>query len=325
MPQPQKLRILHLLRILREHTDDENVISMEGILAKLRLHGFEANRKTIYDDIDALRIYGYDIIQQKGNNMGYAIVSRDFELPELKLLIDIVQSSRFITEKKSKQLIEKIEKFTSKHFGKRLRRQMYVADRVKTANEAIYYNVDILHNAIADGVQIAFKYNRYDINKKRQPQNDGADYIASPYCLTFSEENYYLVAHYPKHERLTHFRVDRMSMIRLLEDKSVAIAEIMGERFHLGTHLKNTFGMFGGKLERVSVRCENWLIDAVIDKFGEGVAVRKDGDTHFIATFSVNASPTFYAWVFTFMGAMKIISPDEIKGEFQKAIEVFIE
>ena len=194
----QKMKLLYLLKILLENSDEENVLPMSRIIDSLAAYDIKAERKSIYDDIECLRRFGYDIICQKGRNIGYYIGERDFELAELKLLVDSDQSSKFITKKKSAQLIKKIENLTSKFYGKQLQRQVYVADRVKMSNETVYYNVDRLHNAVSDNVKIAFKYYEYNLDKKRQHRNNGNDYIVSPYSLTFSDDNYYLIAHYPK-------------------------------------------------------------------------------------------------------------------------------
>ena len=321
--QNQKLKLVYLLKILLENTDEENVMPMNKIISCLAQYGIVAERKSVYDDIECLRLIGYDIICQKGKNIGYYIGEREFELAELKLLVDSVQSSKFITKKKTTQLIQKLESLTSKFYGKQLQRQVYVSDRVKSINETIYYNVDTLHNAITDGVKIAFKYYEYNLDKQRQYRNEGNDYIVSPYSLTFSDENYYLIAHYSKNEKLTHFRVDRMDRIRFLDETCEDINTIMkdeigmdGKSFNLGAYLKKTFDMYGGETQCVEIRCENRLINSVIDKFGEDVRIKKDGEHYFTATFNVAVSPTFYAWIFTFGDKIELISPDDIVSEF---------
>lgn len=317
----QKMKLLYLLKMLLENSDEQNILSMSKIIGRLAELGIKSERKSIYDDIECLRTYGYDIICQRGQNIGYYIGVRDFEVAELKLLVDSVQSSKFITKKKSNQLIRKIEGLTSKFHGKELQRQVYVADRVKMSNETVYYNVDRLHNAIADKVKIAFKYYEYNLDKKRQLRNGGNDYVVSPYSLTFSDDNYYLIAHYPKNEKLTHFRVDRMDIIRFSAEKATNIKEVMTEDFNLGGYLKKTFDMFGGSTEQVSILCDNKLINAVIDKFGEDVRIRKEDESKFIATVNLNVSPTFYAWIFTFGGLIQIISPQNVVDEFIDTVD----
>lgn len=317
----QKTKILYLLKILLENSDEENVLPMNKIIDSLATLGIKAERKSIYDDIECLRGFGYDIICQKGKKSGYYIGEREFELAELKLLVDSVQSSKFITKKKTAQLIKKIEGLTSKFYGKQLQRQVYVSDRVKMSNETVYYNVDKLHSAVACGVKIAFKYYEYNLDKKVSLRNNGNDYIVSPYSLTFSDDNYYLISYYPKNKKLTHFRVDRMYDIRFLDEKNERIESVMSEDFNLGQYLKKTFDMFGGDAEQVSILCDNKLINAVIDKFGEEVRIRKEDSNNFVATVNVHISPPFYAWLFTFGSLVKILSPQNVVDEFVEITE----
>lgn len=320
----QKAKLLYLEKIFLEYSDEEHPLSMSDIINKLEVYGIKAERKSIYSDIECLINLGYDIILQKGKNGGYFLAGRDFELAELKLLVDSVQSSKFITKKKTDVLIKKLQGLTSRHSGRELQRQVYVADRVKVTNETVYYNVSYLHNAIAENRKIHFKYSSYNLSKQRELRNGGGDYTVSPYNLVFSEDNYYLICHYPKNARLTHFRVDRMSDIRIADEKRKEISEVMGKGFNLGEYLKNTFDMFGGDTKKVSLLCENSLINAVIDRFGEDVYIRKNDEESFIASVSVNVSPTFFAWVFTFGGKMKISAPESVANEFIKTAERMI-
>lgn len=316
----QKPKILYLLKMLMENTDEDHKLSTKKILDMLSAADIKAERKSVYSDIVELKQYGVDVICQRGPNGGYYIGERDFELAELKLLVDSVQSSKFITKKKSNELIIKIEGLTNKYSAKELQRQVYVYDRVKTLNETIYYNVDALHNAISDNYKIAFKYYEYGIDKKRKLRNNGYDYIVSPYSLSFSDDNYYLIAHYPKYENLTHFRVDRMAEIRILDERNTNIKSVTNANFNLGEYMKKTFDMFSGETQMVQIECDNRLINAVIDKFGEDVSIRKSDDKHFLVTTNVNVSPTFYAWVFTFGDKMKIVSPGAVANEFKNSL-----
>jgi len=317
----QKLKLLYLLKIFSEYSDEEHPISMSEIIRHLSAYDIKAERKSVYSDIECLCNFGYDIVACKGKSCGYFLASREFETAELKLLVDSVQSSKFITRKKTDVLIKKLEGFTSRHYAKELSRQVYVADRVKVTNETVYYNVSLLHDAISANRKIAFKYSSYNLSKKRELRNNGNDYIVSPYNLVFSEDNYYLISNYPKNEKLTHFRVDKMSEIRITDEPSKDISEVMGNTFKLGEYLKNTFDMFGGDTKKVSLLCENSLVNAVIDRFGEDVYIRKKDEDSFIATVSVNVSPTFFAWVFTFGGKMRIAEPESVAAEFKKIAE----
>ncbi|MBE7045850.1 MAG: WYL domain-containing protein [Ruminococcaceae bacterium] len=318
----QKLKMLYLLKILSENTDETHHMGMNEIIDKLALNGIKAERKSIYSDIEELKFFGVDIICEKNKTFGYYIGSRDFELPELKLLVDSVQCSKFITEKKSLELIHKLEALTSRHNANKLQRQVYVADRVKNLSEIIYYNVDSLHEAIYDGYKIAFKYYEYSPDKERVLRNNGDDYVVSPYSLTYSDDNYYLICHYPKHEGgLSHFRVDKMADIRILKEKCEDVRTVTDEDFNLGEYSKKIFSMYAGKTQTVQILCHNSVINPVIDRFGENVMVRKEDDEHFIVTAKIFASPTFFAWVFTFGDRMKIISPTDTVDRFKEMIK----
>lgn len=317
----QKLKILYLLKILLENTDEEHHLNMSEILQKLSQQDIKAERKSIYSDIESLRLFGVDIICQKTDVFGYYIGKRDFELPELKLLVDSVQASKFITKKKSNDLIKKIEGLTDKYSARELQRQVYTSDRVKALNEKIYYNVDKLHDAIINGKQIAFKYYVYNTDKKKQLRNEGDDYIISPYSLAVSDENYYVISHYPKYEGLSHFRVDRMTDIRILDIKANDIKLITDENFNIGEYSRKLFNMFSGETQIVQLKCDNKLIDSIIDRFGEDVSIRKLNNNKFIVTTKINISPTFFAWVFTFEDKMEIISPLTVVNQFKQSLE----
>lgn len=318
----QKLKILYLMDFLLRNTDEEHPASMKEILSYLENCGISAERKSIYSDIEGLNLFGMDVLSSP---KGYYVVSRDFELPELKMLVDCVSASKFITEKKSEKLIKKIEALASKHEGYKLQRQVFIADRIKGGNEEIYLSVDTLSEAINLKKKVSFKYFEYDTNKKKKFRNDGNEYVVSPYSLTVSDENYYLISHSPKHEKLTHFRVDRMTNIKVTNEDIENVKSIMGENFSIGEYSKKVFSMYSGESTRVEILCENKMMNAVIDQFGEDVFVQKVDDEHFKVTASVNVSPTFFAWVFTFGGKMKITAPEDVKEQFNEVIKKFME
>ncbi len=318
----QKLKILYLMDLLLTNTDEEHPMAMRDIIEYLESCGISAERKSIYSDIEGLKLFGLDILS---NAKGYYVVSREFELPEVKMLVDCVSASKFITEKKSEKLIKKIESLASRHEGYKLQRQVYIADRIKMANEDIYRSVDTLSDAINEKKKVSFKYFEYDTDKKKKYRNDGSDYVVSPYSLTVSDENYYLISHYPKYEQLTHFRVDRMTNIRVTDEKCESIENIMGEKFSIGEYSKRIFSMYSGEDSRVELVCENSMMNAVIDRFGEEVAVQKIDDEHFKVFANVDISPTFFAWVFTFGGKIKISAPENVKTEFNNTIHKFME
>lgn len=318
----QKLKLLYLLEILNRNTDEEHPMAMKDIIQSLAARDVQAERKSIYSDIEELRRFGVDVIS---DTKGYYIGSRDFELPELKMLVDCISASRFITEKKSERLIGKIGALTSRHEGYKLRRQVFIADRVKNVDEGIYRTVDTLSEAINLKRKIEFKYFEYAPDKKKKFRNGGESYIVSPYSLTVSDENYYLISHSPKHEKLTHFRVDRMCDIIVTDEVIEDVEKIMGKGFSIGEYSKKVFSMYAGEDVRVEVLCENKMMNAVIDRFGEDVFVQRVDDEHFKISVLVDISPTFFAWIFTFGGKMKITAPENVKEQFNNMLKNFME
>jgi predicted DNA-binding transcriptional regulator YafY len=277
-------------------------------LAKL---GISAERKSIYDDLEYLQLFGLDICSNKTRTTNYYIASRDFELPELKLLVDSVQSSKFITKKKSMELISKIEKLTSHFNAGKLQRQVFITNRVKTLNEQIYYNVDKIHDAIATNKQITFKYFDLDVNKKKVYRRNGDVYTESPVSLTWDDENYYLITYKEKYDSYTHYRVDKMEMIELTENDRV----LSDKPFDLSNYSKSMFQMFSGEETDVSIEFENELVGVVFDRFGTDIPIIKKNEKHFVCRVKVAVSPHFLSWVMSFGKQAKIISPDYVVEE----------
>jgi len=309
----QKLKILYLMRILLTQTDELHMLTINELISKLAELDVSAERKTIYDDIETLKTFGLDILMEKRKSYGYYVASRDFELPELKLLADAVQSSKFITRRKSIALIKKLEGLVSKHDAGKLRRQIYIQDRVKSMNESIYYSVDALHEAITEGRRISFKYFDYNVQKEQVFRRGGTPYIVSPAALLWAEENYYLIAYTEDREGLVHFRVDRMSAVKkLIEPRSADAA-----KFKLADYSKKVFGMFGGDETDVRLRVSNQLATAVIDRFGKDVIMIPDGDKHFTVNVRVVISPVFHGWLFQFGELCEVLEPQNLKDELK--------
>ena len=263
----QKIKILYLMRILLERTDDLHGLMLEEIAEALSAFGVEAERKTLYDDLEVLRTFGMDIVKRKeAKVVRYYVVSRSFELPELKLLVDAVQSSKFITHKKSLELIKKLECYASSHQARKLNRQVYVANRIKTMNESIYYTVDYIHEAISANKKISFQYFHWNEKKERVLAHDGKSYRVSPFALTWDDENYYMIAYDSDAAKIKHFRVDKMLHLQLLEEKRDGAEQF--EDFDMALYSQKTFSMFGGEEETVTLRCSNKLAGVVIDRFG---------------------------------------------------------
>lgn len=309
--QNQKLKILYLMDFLLRESDENHPVSVRQMISYLESRGISAERKSIYDDLEALRFYGLDIVQSgEGKAAGYYVGSREFEVPELKLLVDSVQSSKFITLKKTRDLIRKIEGLTSVHEAGTLNRQVHVQNRVKTMNESIYYNVDDIHTGIARNRKIRFRYFEYTVAKERRFRKDGAWYVVSPYGLSWDDENYYMIAYDSVAGKMKHYRVDKMTAISVMEEPRDGKEAY--EALDMAEYARRVFGMFSGEVQTVKLRFENYLVGAVIDRFGKDIMVVPDGDDHFTVQVEVAVSPPFFGWVFSFGAAAQIVGPADV-------------
>jgi len=320
-----KLRLLRLLEILNAKTGENSVLSTTGLIAELEKFGFSVTRKTLYADIEVLREAGADIELKQGKSGGYYIASRTFELAELKLLVDAVQSSKFITAKKSGELISKVASLASEQDAGTLRRQVHVVGRIKAMNESIYYNVDTLHEAISQGKKIRFRYSEWAVDFggherfRREFRRDGEKYEVSPWALLWADENYYLVAIEEKDGPQRHYRVDKMDSIEITR-KNRDGAEKMS-RFDTAEYSKRVFGMFSGEVENVTLCVENRFAGVVADRFGREVFVTPDGAEHFTVHVSVVLSPQFYSWVTGLEGGAEIVSPENARRGLRELAE----
>ncbi len=319
----QKLKLLYLMKMLEERTDEENTMSINEMIAELDRYGISAERKSIYDDLEALRQYGLDIAVRKSKTTEYFVASRLFELPELKLLVDAVQCSKFVTHKKSNELIKKIESLASKKQAQSLQRQVYVSNRVKTINESIYYNVDSLHTAIAKNKQVSFKYFDYDINKEKIYRKGGNRYTVSPYGLSWDDENYYLVTFSQKYNDFTHYRIDRMTDIELCEIQREPLPT--KEDFDIAEYSKKVFNMFGGEEVTLKLQLDNTLVNTVIDRYGKEITIGKHDDNSFYIWIKVEVSNTFFAWLCQFGSKVKILSPDAVLLKYKEYLKEILE
>ncbi|MBQ9080325.1 MAG: WYL domain-containing protein [Clostridia bacterium] len=304
------------MKILLERTDEDHVLTMSELIEALGEYGIDAERKSLYADIEALREYGIDIELRRGKSVGYYVANRLFELPELKLLVDAVQSSRFITRKKSGELIKKLSGMSSVYEAMQLRRQVYVANRIKTANESIYYNIDAIHSAMLKNCRITFQYFDWTPDKQKQLRHDGMRYCVSPWALTWDDENYYLIAYDSDADGIRHYRVDKMQKITPAEQPRDG-REIF-EDFDMAIYSRQVFGMFGGKRECVVLDCADELAGVIIDRFGDDVSIRRRDGGRFEATVNVVVSPMFLSWVVGFCGRMKVASPQNVIDELNK-------
>lgn len=314
-----KKKLLALMKILTTYTDEKHPMTVKQIIAELKKYGIDAERKSIYMDINILCEFGMDIICERSKVNKYYVGIRDFELPELKLLVDAVQCSKFITPKKSKELIKKIERLTSIHEAKELHRDVIIDNRVKMINENIYYNVDTIHRAIRENKQISFNYFEFTVDKKMKLRRDGQKYFASPYALMWSEGNYYLVAYYERYQSISNFRVDRMLNIELIEEERYFPDEY--KDFSVAKYSKKIFSMFSGKTQTVRLEFHNSLINAVIDKFGVDINICKNSEETFQIVIDIVPSETFFGWLFMFGDKVRIISPGTVIQKMEEMIK----
>lgn len=307
----QKLKLLVLKEYLEQNTDPDHPATIRELIDFLETKDIHAERKSIYRDIQLLIDNGCDIVTTKGKNAGYYLNAGTFDIAELKLLADAVLASKFLTARKSSDLLKKLGTLTSRFRALELRRDLVVSGRVKSMNESVIYNVDELHEAIRSDSQIRFRYFEWDRAKDRVFRRETR--TASPYALCWDDSNYYLIAHTEEHG-LTNFRVDKMSNIRLTREPRVRTGET--KDLDLSRYGKQVFGMFNGELERVRMRFENSLAGVVIDRFGRDVMLIPDGDDHFTCTEEIMVSPVFYAWIASFGTRARLLSPDSVVQGF---------
>lgn len=310
----QKLKLLYIIKMLEENTDEHHVMSTAEIIERLEANGIHSERKSIYDDIEKLCDFGYDIISVHSRlGGGYYMASREFELPELKLLVDAVQSSRFITTKKSRELIKKLEHKASKHDAGKLQRQVYVAGRIKTENESIYYNIDNIHRAIQENKQIHFTYLDWNLKKELLPRAKGQKQV-SPWALIWRDENYYLVAFDSIDQRIKHYRVDKMGEVELVKDVRDGVEQFSA--IDITSYTNQTFGMYGGREEIVTLQFPERLIGVVLDRFGKEVDVRPMEKDIFRVRARVAVSGQFFGWLTGIGKEAEIVAPAVVKEQY---------
>ncbi len=315
----QKLKMLYLAKIFSEETDDDHALTLAQIIAKLSACGVNADRKTLYLDFEELRRYGMDIIASKeGRNCYYHLGARDFELPELKLLVDSVQSAKFITDKKSNALIKKLENLVSRYQGKKLHRQVFITGRIKTMNESIYYNVDKLHEAIGSDSQIRFRYCQWNVKKKMELRRSGEWYQVSPWGLMWDNEYYYLVGYDDEEKKIKHYRVDKMLKISLTEERRLGREEF--NAFDIPRYAKSLFGMFSGDLTKVTLEADNSMVGVLIDRFGKDIFVTPAGRDRFRTTVDVTVSSQFFGWIMALGEGIRIVEPESVVEKMKAEI-----
>ena len=321
--QNQKKKILCLLQILRERTDENHIMSAPELCNALKEYGINAERKAIYTDIEALQDIGVDIVQKKGSNPGYYIGNREFELAELKLLVDAAQASKFITKRKTEELIKKLGELTSKYEAHQLQRDVYIYNRTKTQNETIIYNVDYIHDAMLANVQIQFQYSEWTVTKELRLKKNGEFYVVSPWALTWADENYYLIAYDEKADMIKHYRVDKMQKMGLRKEKRLGCEQF--QKFDLAAFSRKTFGMYGGKDASVTLYGKNALAGVVLDRFGQDVFMAPADEEHFRARVTVAVSQQFFGWLTGLGTGIQIAGPEEVKEKYREYLRDLLE
>ena len=317
MAENEKLTILHLMDMLLERTDRDHTMTADMICAVLeKEYEVVCSRKTVYRDIARLKEYGLKIEQLRGSTPGYYIDERTFALAELKLLVDAVQSSKFITEQKSRELIRKLGSLTSQENSKQLQRQVYIYNRPKTINDAIYQNVDTIHDAIRANRQVTFRYLEWTMKKQLRKRHDGRLYQVSPWSLTWDDENYYLVGYDQDSEMIRHYRVDKMQDISLTHDKRLGREQFRD--FDLAAYAKKTFGMYGGEDTRVTLLCDESLAGVIIDRFGKDIMMIPKDEHTFSVTVLVTVSPQFFGWITGIGTGIRITGPEHVKEAYRE-------
>ncbi len=309
----QKLKMLYLLQILNEESDEKHPIPMRKILEKLQARGVSAERKSIYDDVEMLYTYGVEV---KKTNKGYYIDDRMFNISELKTLTDAVLAAKFLTHSQAEKMIKKFEKLASVHEAKQLDRHIYIMNENKGSNKSVSYIIDNIYEAINNNFQIEFKYFDLDIYKKIVYRHDGAIYQVSPYALIWDNENYYLLGYSHKDNMIRHYRVDKMDSLNIKEEARKGKEEF--DKLNMSTYTNSVFGMYGGNTKKVSIEMENKLIGAVYDKFGKDVSIIKKDKDHFLVHADIVESAQFFGWLFGLSGSVKIVSPPETIEKYKE-------
>ena len=314
--QNQKQKMLYIKSMLERETDSKHGLSMADFLSRLKELGIDAERKSVYDDIECLRASGMDIKLLRGKRFTYYLDARPFETAELKLLVDAVQVAKVLTVEQSRQLIEKIEQLTGIHEAKKLNRHVVIQGRTKTVNEAIYKAIDAIHEAILENRKIRFRYFDWTVDKKKSFRRDGAPYEISPWALAYSDEQYYLVAYDSESDMVRHYRVDKMVEVAVIDRPREGQEQFSD--FRLDAYSNRVFGMFGGDERRVTLACDNDMIGVILDRFGEDVMAIPCGEDSFSVAVTVAVSTWFFSWLFGFGSKIRIVSPADVREAYRE-------
>lgn len=321
----QKLKLSMLCKIMQEETDDDHSLTLQQIIKKLEAYDITAERKSLYDDFKCMdENLDVEVIKEQiGRETFYHVGSRQFQLAEVKLLIDAIQSSKFISQNKSKELIKKMKGFVSKYQADKLQRQVYVNDRIKSMNESTYYAVDDIHTAIAENKKVTFQYCSWTVEKKLEPRKNGELYKVSPWALTWADENYYLVAFDSEAGKVKHYRVDKMLHLNKIDE--MREGKEFFNNFDMGTYALENFSMFGGEIRRVHIEFPNDKVGIFIDRFGKDITIRKAGQDRSMIAVDVAVSLQFFGWIFSLGSDVKITGPSDVVDKAKESAKGFLE
>ncbi|MBQ8741127.1 MAG: WYL domain-containing transcriptional regulator [Clostridia bacterium] len=323
----QKVKLLYIIKILTELTDEEHPLSATEICEKLSAYGITAERKAIYDDIECLIAFGYDIIQTRVPKSGYFLASRDFELPEVFLLGDAVRTAKFISEKKTRELTFKLDSLLSKHQAKRNISAIYIDSSNKTKNEELFYNIDRINTAIEEGKKITFTYSKRVLRDGRQIATESKTRIVSPYAMTWQFDYYYLIGNYEKYDNLMNLRIDRIHSVEILDEPIRHFSEVSDYRntFDVADYTKKLFGMFGGNMQEIKLRCSNKMLEQVTDRFGDKIFITNVTDTTFEFTAKAAVSDALGTWIMNYGADIEVITPTELREKIRDRAEKVLE
>lgn len=323
----QKVKLLYIIKILTELTDEEHPLSATEICEKLSAYDITAERKAIYDDIECLISFGYDIIQTRVPKNGYFLASRDFELPEVFLLGDAVRTAKFISEKKTRELTSKLDRLLSKHQTKRNISAIYIDSSNKTKNEELFYNIDRINTAIEEGKKIRFTYSKRVLHEGRQITTESKTRTVSPYAMTWQFDYYYLIGNYEKYDNLMNLRIDRIHSVEIIDEPMRHFSEVSDYRdtFDVADYTKKLFGMFGGNMQEIKLRCSSKMLEQVTDRFGDKIFITNVTDKTFDFTAKAAVSDALATWIMNYGANIEVITPTELRQKIIDRAERILE
>ncbi len=325
----QKVKLLYIIKILTELTDEEHPLSASEICERLASYDITAERKAIYDDIECLISFGYDIISTRVPKNGYFLASRDFELPEIYLLGDAVRTAKFISEKKTRELTSKLDGFLSRYQSKRNIQSIYIDSSNKTHNEELFYNIDRINTAIIEGKKITFTYSKRVLREGRQIITESKTRTVSPYAMTWQFDHYYLIGNYEKYDNLMNLRIDRIHSVEIIDQPIRHFSEVSDYRdtFDVADYTKKLFGMFGGNTQEIKLRCSNAMLEQVEDRFGDNIFITNVTEQSFDFTVKAAVSEAFVTWIMNYGDMIEVITPiglrEKIKSRAEKILEIY--